>query len=259
MPRDRSHDPAERSKLNPLPRFFARHFAEGVVTEATTVGPRWRAIRVRCLEMARLKYEAGQHVRIELRDPFSVYGILRPAETMRTYTIWHWDEREQIFELRVHLHDGDGIGVRWAQEAQAGDAIRFWGPQGDFLLKPAAFHLFVGDETALPAIGPLMRAAGPTAQQMGIVEVDTLQDRLPLLPSAAVQWLLRDGASAIASHRLLAAVSATDLPEGGGMAYIAGEAKTCQMIRHHLVTQRGWPRSNVQVKPFWASGKRGLH
>jgi len=259
MPNDRRGEPTPRSPLNLLPRIFSRHFAEGAVVEVGAIGRRWRAIRIRCTEMARLRYAPGQHVRIELRDPFSVYGILRPAETMRTYTIWNWDERNQCFELRVHLYDGDGIGLTWARDVRAGQTVRFWGPQGDFLFKPAAFHLFIGDETATAAFGPLMAAAGPLTKQVGIIEVDALEDRLPLPAPETVRWLLRKGASPTGSRRLLDAVHEADLPKVGAMAYVAGEARTCQMIRDHLVSRRGWARSNVQVKPFWATGKRGLH
>ncbi len=50
-----------------------------------------------------------------------------------------------------------------------------------------------------------------------------------------------------------------DLPGGPGAAYVAGEARTCQMVRDHLVRERDWPRTSIKVKPFWAPGKRGLH
>ncbi|GAA4203302.1 hypothetical protein GCM10022252_60750 [Streptosporangium oxazolinicum] len=50
-----------------------------------------------------------------------------------------------------------------------------------------------------------------------------------------------------------------DLPGGEGAAYVAGEARTCQMVRDHLVRERNWPRTSIKVKPFWTPGKRGPH
>ncbi|WP_425456978.1 SIP domain-containing protein [Actinomadura hallensis] len=54
-------------------------------------------------------------------------------------------------------------------------------------------------------------------------------------------------------------LAALDLPAEPGAAYIAGEARTCQMARDHLVREPGWPRTTISVKPFWTPGKRGLH
>ena len=48
------------------------------------------------------------------------------------------------------------------------------------------------------------------------------------------------------------------LPEQPGVAYVAGEARTCQSVRAQLTRERGWPRRAVVVKPFWAPGRRGM-
>jgi NADPH-dependent ferric siderophore reductase len=52
-------------------------------------------------------------------------------------------------------------------------------------------------------------------------------------------------------------VQDTDLPEPG-IAYLAGEARTIQALRTHLVQDRGWPRQSVITKPFWTPGKKGM-
>jgi NADPH-dependent ferric siderophore reductase len=67
----------------------------------------------------------------------------------------------------------------------------------------------------------------------------------------------RDGALT-GPDTLASALPAFDLPTEPGMAYIAGEARTCQAVRRHLLNDRGWPRKSTIVKPFWAPGKRGL-
>ena len=45
---------------------------------------------------------------------------------------------------------------------------------------------------------------------------------------------------------------------GLGAAYLAGEARTIQLLRRQLVEERGWPRQAIVTKPFWTPGKRGL-
>ncbi|MDZ3831883.1 MAG: siderophore-interacting protein [Sphingopyxis sp.] len=252
--------PSPHSPWNPLPYLFAKHFSEARILSSESLGPRWRAIRLHCPDMPRLRYVAGQHVRIELRAPFSVYGLLRPIETMRTYTIWDWDEDNHSFELRVFLHECDGIGLNWAHRVRSGDRLRFWGPQGDFRVNRAArSHIFVGDETAMAAFGPMMRDLPHDNLAMALIEVECADDRLSLPTTAATRWLYREGQSPVASRALLNALTDTDLPDGATMAYVAGEAKTCQLIRDHLLARRGWDRSQILVKPFWAPGKRGLH
>jgi NADPH-dependent ferric siderophore reductase len=60
------------------------------------------------------------------------------------------------------------------------------------------------------------------------------------------------------ARTLLAAFSRLSLPAEPGIAYLAGEARTIQLLRRHLVSDRGWPRQAIRMKPFWAPGKRGL-
>jgi NADPH-dependent ferric siderophore reductase len=42
------------------------------------------------------------------------------------------------------------------------------------------------------------------------------------------------------------------------VAYVAGEARTCQAVRNRLVTELGWSRRQIVLKPFWTPGKRGM-
>lgn len=253
--------PAKHSANNPLPRFFAKHFADGVVVQAETLASCWRAIRIHCPELSRLDYVPGQHVRIEIRDPFSLYGILRPVETMRTYTIWDWDRQTLSFELRAHMYrsDGDNIGLNWMREVRSGDRVRFWGPQGDFRIGSAPRHLFIGEETASAAFGPMLRAVGAGEEAIAIVEAEKPGEALPLgAGNGDVRHVYRHGASPVASVRLMEAVANAAIPAQNTLAYVAGEAKTCQLVRRHLIA-RGWEPARIQVKPFWAPGKRGLH
>jgi NADPH-dependent ferric siderophore reductase len=72
-----------------------------------------------------------------------------------------------------------------------------------------------------------------------------------------VRWHYRHGRSAAASATLLRAVQDTGLPQPG-TAYLAGEARTIQALRSHLVHERGWPRQSVITKPFWTPGRKGM-
>ncbi|MFG3440093.1 siderophore-interacting protein [Nonomuraea sp. NPDC047897] len=246
-----------RRTRNPLAGVFGKYAMAATVTVTEQVTPTMRRLRLETDRPIAFPYTPGQHVRIELKDPLSVSGILRPADTLRTYTIWDFDER--ALELRIHLYEGDGIGLRWAREARPGDPVTFWWPQGDFFTREAEYHVFIGEETASAAFGPMIRALGASAEVYGVLESDAPEHDLPVPAPAPLRRVHRHGAPAASSRLLLAAVAELDLPNNAGAAYVAGEARTCQLVRDFLVRERNWPRTSIKVKPFWTPGKRGLH
>ena len=249
-----------RRSFNPLAYHFDQYRFTGTVTEAGQVTPSLRRIRIRSEEWAEREYIPGQHVRVEILDPLSLHGIVRPAETLRTYTVRDLDPDRGEFELWVHLFDGEGIGLHWARTVTVGDQVRLWGPQGEpGLRRAAAFHLFVGEESGACAFPPLLAALGSDAHTIGVLESDSAGDDVPVSGLDRVVRVHRHGVSAAVSRFLPAAVAELDLPEGPGFAYVAGEARTGQAVRAHLVGERGWSRGAVRVKAFWAPGKRGLH
>jgi NADPH-dependent ferric siderophore reductase len=240
-------------------RLFGKYAMDAVVTVAEQVNPAMRRIRLETDRPVAFPYTPGQHIRIQLLDPLSVAGILRPAETLRTYTIWDLAADRTAIELRAHLYAGDGIGLRWARAVEAGDRVVFWWPQGDFHTREADFHLFVGEETAAAAFGPMIRGLGPAARVLGVLESASPEHDLPMPGDPPLLRVHRGGAPAASSRVLTAAVAGLDLPDGAGAAYVAGEARTCQLVRDVLVRERGWPRTAIRTKPFWTPGKRGLH
>ncbi|MEV4374066.1 siderophore-interacting protein [Nonomuraea sp. NPDC049637] len=240
-------------------RLSGKYAMEATVTVAEQVNPAMRRIRLETDQPVAFPYTPGQHVRIQLRDPLSVSGILRPAETLRTYTIWDLAPDRKAIELRVHLYAGDGIGLQWAQAARPGNRVTFWWPQADFFIRDAGYHVFIGEETAGAAFWPMIRALGAPAQVYGVLESETPEHDLAMPGTPPLRRVHRHGAPAVASPVLLAAVAELDLPGNAGAAYVAGEARTCQLVRDFLIRERNWPRASIKTKPFWAPGKRGLH
>lgn len=88
------------------------------MSEFELAGPTMRRIYIRSEALGQLPYNPAQHVRIQINDPSSPYGILRPMETLRTYTIWEYSVQPCVFELRIHLYDGNGIGLNWANNVK---------------------------------------------------------------------------------------------------------------------------------------------
>ncbi|WP_246063772.1 siderophore-interacting protein [Nonomuraea longispora] len=107
-------------------RLFGKYAMEGTVTVAEQVTSAMRRIRLETSQPVAFPYTPGQPVRIQLKDPLSVLGLLRPADTLRTYTIWDLDPARTAIELRIHLYDGDGIGLTWARAARPRNRVTFW-------------------------------------------------------------------------------------------------------------------------------------
>jgi NADPH-dependent ferric siderophore reductase len=147
----------------------------------------------------------------------------------------------------VRVHMADLTSARTWVSGKVRDALR-----------PAPYHLSAGGETASVTFGAMLRAAGPGEPVYGAVEVAEPEDRLPLPRGEVLTWCRRGGASAASSEILVDAVCRLDLPDEPGFAYVAGEARTVQAVRAHLVRERGWPRRSVQVKPYWTPSRRGM-
>lgn len=207
-----------------------------------------------------LDWTPGQQVRVHVADITSartwVSGAVRHA--LRTYSVWDYDAFSGAVELCVMEHEAGGPGTRWARDASPGQEVVFGRPEGTFGLRPAAYHLFAGEETASVPFGAMLRVTPRGEPVHGVIEISRPEDRLPLPRADELTWRYRGGASAADSAGLVDAVRELKLPAEPGIAYVAGEARTVQAVRAHLVRERGWPRKSVLVKPFWTPGKRGM-
>ncbi|GAA2732446.1 siderophore-interacting protein [Actinocorallia aurantiaca] len=223
-----------------------RLLERGTATAVENAGSRWRRVR---LEGARgLDWKPGHHVRVQVGE----LSLRAPRDLLRTYTVWDYDG--DALELRVFEH-GEGPGARWAAELETGAQVMFKAPEGRFTVREgAAGHLFVGEETASVAFGAMTRSLD--GRTRAVVEVGDPADRLPI--EGDVEWLERGTAPAHDSERLVEAVASLEGLVPGTVAYLAGEAKTCQAVKRHLLNDRGWPRRDIVVKPFWTPGRRGM-
>ena len=215
-----------------------RLFIQGTAIAAEPITPRMRRITIAA---PGLDWTPGQHIRL----------VAEGLVTRRTYSVWDYDGSS--LELYV-LDHGDGPGARWARSVRPDQEVLFTKPEGNLVTRPSAYHLFAGDETAAVAFGPMLCALGEDPSVYGVIEADAPADRLPI----DLTWRFREGASAASSSTLVQAVRELDLPDEPGTAYLAGEARTVQAVRAHLVRERGWPRRSVITKPFWTPGKTGM-
>jgi NADPH-dependent ferric siderophore reductase len=240
-------------------RLLDRLLLPARVHTAEQRAPRLRHVTLTGPALAGLDWLPGQHVRLQVgAAPGAVDWLIG---TLRTYSVWNYDG--ETLELIIFDHgDSNGPGAQWARTARPGDELRLLKPEGDFTLTPAGYHLFAGEETAQVAYGAMLRALPAGARVFGRLEVDSPDERLgpgdDPNPDWDLDWSYRRGRPAASAQTLADTVRGLDLPAEPGLAYLAGEARTIQLIRRHLVEERHWPRRNVRTKPFWTPGKKGL-
>lgn len=179
---------------------------------------------------------------------------------MRDYTPGHFDPDALTLDVDFALHEA-GPATAWALQAQPGQEMMIGGPKGSFLI-PDDFdwYLLMGDETALPAIGRRLRTLPPHATALVFVEVASSADELSFSLHRRTQltWLHRDGRAAGETDLLEQALARTDLPEGEGYCWIAGETLTAKRLRHMLVA-RGQPGQWIRASGYWKRGAAGFH
>ena len=234
-------------------RLSDRFFLQATIGAVEQITRTMRLIRLDTAALGALESVPGQQVRVQVGG---TSGLLdRLLGQLRTYSVW--EVAEDHLDLVVLDHgEHAGPGTEWSRAAKPGDVVHFNKPQGNFVLrKEAAEHVFIGEETASAAFGAMLRALRADQRGLAVVEVDDPADQLPL--PGDVRWRYRHGRSAAESAALVEAVRQTELPESA-VAYVAGEARTIQLVRRHLVEERGWSRRDVLTKPFWAPGKKGM-
>lgn len=200
---------------------------------------------------------------IEYPEPVDVFALREsmPREhwpVTRTYTI-RWVNPEQG-ELAIDfvVHGAEGLAGPWAAAAQPGDRLIVSGPGGGYAPDPAAdWHLFAGDESALPAIAAAIESLSASARGLAFIEVGNEADVQTVRAPAGVElnWIFRDGEAAGTSGKLVQAVAAAAWPDGTVQAFVHGEREHVKALRDVLFKQRGLDRNQVSISGYWAYGR----
>jgi NADPH-dependent ferric siderophore reductase len=144
--------------------------------------------------------------------------------------------------------------------AKAGDKLTVLGPRGRHVLKDGAdWRLFIGDETAIPAILGMLETLPKGAPATALIEISGEVDKQPLKTDGDVNlvWLVRD-APAGQSDVLARAVEGFALPSGVGHVYTLGETSIIRRIRQGLIA-RGVPKETISAEGYWRPGRIGGH
>jgi NADPH-dependent ferric siderophore reductase len=117
----------------------------------------------------------------------------------------------------------------------------------------ADWHLFVGDESALPAIGASLARVPDGVPVRVLIEVANPEEeqRLDTPGDARITWLHRsNGAQALPD-----ALRGLEFPPGRVQAFVHGEADAVKAMRRHLLEERGVAREDLSVSGYWRRGR----
>jgi NADPH-dependent ferric siderophore reductase len=180
-----------------------------------------------------------------------------PEAPRRHYTIRSLTAGSLDIDFVLHGH---GPAAAWARDATPGAEIEALGPRGRTrLAQDAALHLFVGDETCIPAIFAMIESLPAAARAWAFIEIESLAERQEVETAAnlELEWLVRGG-PAQPNDLLLDRLRAFDIPRDGGQAYVIGETSGVRAQRH-LLLDRGWERERIAAEGYWRPGRTGGH
>jgi len=220
------------------------------VTATTALTPTMRRIRCTAPGLAGLSYLPGQD--------FMLAVPAGGASFRRRYTIRAFDAAGPFVDIDVVLH-GDGPGAAWAASVQPGERIEAIGPRGKVTVDGTAdWHLFVGDDSAVPASLAMAESLPDPDRAIVVLEVDGAEDeheaRARNGGKIPVMWLHRSGGDPASAARLVSSLSTLSLPAGRGHAYLAGEMGVVGALRAALVA-RGLQAEQISSKPYWRAGR----
>ena len=219
------------------------------VAASTQLSPHIQRLELTAAELDGFSYAPGQDVMLLVAAEGK-----RPVR--RRYTIRYLDRARRLLTLDIVLH-GDGPGERWVRGAQTGDRIEGIGPRGKVFPSPEAdWHLFMGDEAAMPAILAMTEALPGDSEATIVLEVPDPADEQDPAAAATVRlsWLHRLGRPAGDPQALAAEAAEVELLPGSGHAYLLGEAKVVLRLRE-ILASRGLAPDQMSPKAYWGRGR----
>lgn len=179
----------------------------------------------------------------------------------RDFTPRRHDPVANTLAIDFAIHDA-GPATRWAAQAQPGQTLNVGGPRGSFII-PTAYdwHLFIADETGLPAIGRRLAELPAGTRVVVLGEVDGAADQIAFetKTDATVAWAHRNGVAAGDSDVLAKTLSTMKLPAGDYYAWVACESLTAKALRRQLIADHGANPKWMRAAGYWRRGAAAIH
>ena len=175
---------------------------------------------------------------------------------MRSYTVRRVDATIGELVIDFVRHEG-GAAATWAIQARVGDVV-YLSPASGWYRPPAdtTWQLLMADMTALPALGRILEELPADQRAVVLAEVTGPADsqQIETAAHATISWLPGSG-NGHGPSRLLHALQETELPEGPGYVWFAGEAAESRAVRKYVRRELGWPTERFTIIGYWRVDK----
>ena len=207
------------------------------VVRVDDIAPHVRSLTVASTDLRAFDFVAGQDLMIEFPEA--------GRSVRRRYTIRRADPGEGTADLEFEIHRGVGVAARWAVAAQIGDRLRAIGPRGANALRPEAdSHLFLADDSAMPAAFAMLEALAPESRATAVLVTTHGPESRPGPRSVADTGLFW-----IEEADVRDLLESIDLP-GGTAAYVNGERSLVRRSVEVLMAA-GVARDAIASKAYW--------
>ena len=149
------------------------------VTDKRLVTPRMMRVAFKGADLDELIWKRGQDLVLELPLPGGVIA-------RRHYTIRSLDPEAKMLTIDFVLHEGESASGDWLGTLQIGDSIAAAGPRGHTYLHEADWHLFIGDETCIPAIAAMIEGLPRGAKAFALLEIADEEERQSIAGEAQI-------------------------------------------------------------------------
>lgn len=248
-PMSKAAAPPPDRRLGRLESTVARWFTRSArVSEVRTVAENFRLITL-----------AGESLQGAVWVPGQKVQLLLGGWLQRTYTPLAWNAASGSFQLLAYAH-GEYPGSQWVRQLEAGQPCSVFGPRGSLdlaaLTRPA---LLFGDETSIGLAHALRFTPSGTDRVDVVLEVSSREAARSALDAVGITGAhvierRSDDAHLPELEALVASLREKHAIEGW---VLSGKASSIQTLTQ-LLRRLGAPRSRIQSKPYWATGKEGL-
>lgn len=175
----------------------------------------------------------------------------------RRITVRAWDAARGELTLDIATHGDVGYAGRWARHARPGDRLQFRGP-ADGYLPPTDVdsYLFVGDESALPAIAACAESVPVGKPVTIVVETEDAAGEIAFSSPGLldVRWVHRASGAGRLDRLLADAVAALPRPTGVVSAFVHGEAVATREVRRVVLGEGIVSPDRLSCSPYWRRG-----
>jgi len=182
--------------------------------------------------------------------------------TMRDFTPRRFDEKAGELWVDFFLHEG-GPAATWAAQARVGQSLEIGGPRGSMIIPIEGIdsHIFIGDETALPAISRRLEELPGRSRALVVMEIDAGAARPTFESRAAtcVVYVSRDGHAKPPANDIIHMLRDLNFPPGRSFVWVAVESHAARAIRQYLRSERGLDKRWIKAAGYWQQGAAGAH